>query len=71
MTSTSDAEEKPIRTVTILVHDDRVWYARTAIMLIRGRAHRRQSVSWAVLLNIYGGKRRPICEVNKRIHDDA
>ena len=69
MISTSDAEEKPIRTVTILVHDDRVWYSRTAIMLIRGRAHRRQSVSLAVPINLYGGKRRTICEVNKQVHD--
>ena len=69
MTSTSDSEEKPLRTVTILIYDDRVWYSRTAILLIRGRVQRRQSIPLAVPINFHGGKRRTICEVNKQIHD--
>ena len=41
---TSESDERQVYTVTMLVDDERVWFAREAIMLNRAQGQRRQSV---------------------------
>ena len=41
---TSESDERHVHTVTMLVDDERVWFARTAIMLNRAQSQRCQSV---------------------------